>query len=69
MAKLQSNHRFYKLDIKPAINYIQCDIRLQDYNIHLVQTQDETLGEATLQKQNYSNNKMYWLVQLQGCKL
>ena len=39
MAKLQSNHRFYKSDIQPAINYSDTN-----YNTHLVQTQDKTLG-------------------------
>ena len=42
MAKLQSNHRFYKLDIKSAIDHSN-----KNYNTHLVQTQDKTLGEAT----------------------
>ena len=43
-AKLQSNHKFYKSDIKPAIDHSDTN-----YNTttHLVQAQDETLGEAT----------------------
>ena len=40
-AKLQSNHRFYKSDIKPSID--QSDT---NYKTRLVQTQYETLGEA-----------------------
>ena len=38
-ARLRSNHKFYKSDIKPAINQTT---RLQ-YKTHLVQTQEEKL--------------------------
>ena len=44
MPKLQSNHRLYKSDIQLDIDHSNT---LPDYNTHLVQTQDKTLGEAT----------------------
>ena len=52
MAKLQSNHKFYESDINP-------DIKLQDYNTHLVQTQNETLGEATHSYSSFTFWKIY----------
>ena len=40
---IQSNHRIYKSDIEPD-NQSNTSYK---YNTHLVQTQDEMLGEAT----------------------
>ena len=42
-AKLQSNHRLYNSDIKPDIDHSNTN-----YNIHLFQTQDKTLGKAVV---------------------
>ena len=55
-AKLQSNHRFYKSDIKPAIDHSNTN-----YNTHLVQTQDETLGEATHSYSSFAFPEIYSL--------
>ena len=58
MAKLQSNHRFYKSDIKPDIDHSDTQ---HDYNTQLFQTRDETLGEATHSCSSFAFPEIYSL--------